>query len=117
MHKYTLCTYRHIYGIGYRFIKPQGRSHWYPINEDLRDTPPQNAPFIFSDENFYMLDGKDIPLSVRLKLDTGGAQARLQQQLKESALRDLARDLKAGLDEEKLNEAIDFFRKHDDLFE
>lgn len=116
MKKYIPQKYRHIYGIGNQFIKPQGRSQWYPINEDRWDAPPQSEPFIFSDEALYMLDSHNIKLNVQMKLSPENAEMRMQQALREEALREIARDLKASLDEEKLAQAIDFFSRHDELF-
>lgn len=114
MKKYTPRQYRHIYGIGYQFIKPQGRNQWYPINEDRWELPP-GEPFFFTDETLFLpLQAR---LNVQMKLASDNAEARLQKALREDALREIARNLKASLDEEKLAQAIDFFSRQDEWFE
>lgn len=117
MQKYIRYKYRHIYGIGNQFIKPQGRNQWYPINEDRWEESTPRESFFFSNEALYLLENSGIKLRVQMKLDAGQTEERMQKALREEALREIARDLKASMDEEKLAEAIDFFSRHDELFD
>lgn len=113
MKKYTPQKYRHVYGIGSQFIKPQGRNQWYPINEE-RWAPSLGEPFLFINEALYL--PRPAPLGTQMKLASENAETRLQRILREDALREIARNLRDSLDEEKLAQAIDFFSRQNEWF-
>lgn len=109
--------YQHLYGIGNQFIKPQGRNQWWPLNDShWQSDAADSHTFLFAPEDVYLFGQADEKLYVRMKIAAESEQERLDKELREQVLRDIARDFKASLNEDQLAEAIDHFIRYEHLF-
>lgn len=117
-----MTVFRHLYGIGGRFILLQGRGHWLPLNDPDWQQTTLPGDFLFEDEAFYATDSECIATQLpdNVKIFSEEARALEQKRLETLALQELAKDLRAARAEEDLMRLLDRLDRHlqrDDWFD
>lgn len=116
-------TFRHLFGMGGRFVCLEGRSGWQAVNDALWQTPClPDTEFVWADEPLYLhCSEADTALSAESKI-TRFSEARRrigQQRLAQIALEQTAADLRAAAAEQglvHLLERMNFHLKEKDIF-
>ena len=115
-------TYRHLFGIGARFVQLEGREPWWPLNDaQWQADPAERLAFYLYSEQLYLLAADEIAPEAadKVLVFTEAARAIARQKLDAVAISEIARDLRAAqaeYDLEKLIESIDRYLKQDEWF-
>lgn len=116
-------TFRHLFGMGGRFVCLEGRGGWQAVNDDLWQAPSSlDADFVWSDEPLYLhCTEADTALPAHSKITRFSEASRRieQQRLAQLALEETAADLRAAAAEQNLVhllERMNFHLKEKDIF-
>lgn len=115
--------FRHLFGMGGRFVCLEGRDAWQAVNDALwQESSAPDAEFVWADEPLYLhCTETDAAWSAPSKITRFSEASRRieQQRLAQLALDETAADLRAAAEEQSLAhllERMNFHLKEKDIF-